>query len=44
MDAADQWAQSPLTVSGVLCCENGRKVEAPSMLRTISGMGFDRPL
>jgi hypothetical protein len=40
----DTWAQSPLTVSGVLCSLGGKRVEVPSTPCTIPDMDFQWPL
>jgi hypothetical protein len=43
-NVVDVRAQSPLSVSGALRCLDGENTEAPSMPRTIPGVGSKRPL
>jgi hypothetical protein len=40
INVVDVWARLPLTVSGVLCGLDGKKIKAPSMPCTIPSVGF----
>jgi hypothetical protein len=40
----NEWAESPLAVSGVLCDPDDEEAMAFSMSHTISVVGFERPL
>jgi hypothetical protein len=44
VDVIDVWAQSPLTVSGVLHGMDGKKDEVPRPPRIILGVGSEQPL
>jgi hypothetical protein len=41
---SDVWAWPPFAVSGALRGSEGKEIEAPSPLRTVPDMGFERPL
>jgi hypothetical protein len=43
-NAADEWAWSPLIVSGASCGSDDEESEAFSMPHTIPGVGFERQL